>query len=98
MAAARRLIMDAILGHDRGMFVLVLGMLLSVGLAVAVVGMVAVPARREGRDMLTPKGEDMVSMVREKTGDALDSAREKTSEALDAAREKMADVTRPNED
>jgi hypothetical protein len=79
------------------MFVLVLGMLLSVGLAVAVVAMVAVPARREGRDMLTPKGEDMVSLVREKTGDAFDTAREKTGEALDAARDKVADVTRPNE-
>jgi hypothetical protein len=79
------------------MFVLVLGMLLSVGLAMAVVGVVAVPARREGRDMLTPKGEDMVSTVREKTGDALGSAREKTGDALDAAREKMADVTRPSE-
>jgi hypothetical protein len=79
------------------MFVLVLGMLLSVGLAMAVVGVVAVPARREGRDMLTPKGEDMVSTVREKAGDALGTAREKTGDALDAAREKMADVTRPSE-
>lgn len=59
---------------------------------------VAVPARREGRDVLTPRGEDMVSMVREKTGDALETAREKTGEALDAARDKVADVTRPNED
>ena len=72
-------------------------MFLCVGLAVAVVAMVAVPARREGRDMLTPKGEDMVSLVRERTGDALDTAREKTGEALDAARDKVADVTRPNE-
>ena len=79
------------------MFVLVLGMFLSVGLAVAVVAIVAVPARREGRDMLTPKGEDMVSLVREKTGDAFETAREKTGEALDDARDKVADVTRPNE-
>ena len=80
------------------MLVLVLGMLLSVGLALAVLFVVAVPARREGRDVLTPRGEDMVSMVREKTGDALETAREKTGEALDAARDKVADVTRPNED
>jgi hypothetical protein len=79
------------------MLVLVLGMLLSVGLGVAVLFVVAVPARREGRDVLTPRGEDMVSMVREKTGDALETAREKTGEALDAARDKVADVTRPNE-
>jgi hypothetical protein len=80
------------------MFVLVSGMLLSVGLAVAVVCMVAIPARREGRDMLTPRGEEVVTLVREKTGDALDTAREKTGEAFDAARERVSDVTRPNED
>jgi hypothetical protein len=79
------------------MSVLVLGMLLSVGLAVAVVCVVAVPARREGRDMLTPKGEDMVSLVRERTGDVLDTAREKTGGVFDAARDKVVDVTRPNE-
>ena len=80
------------------MFVLVLGMTLSVGLAVAVVCVVAVPARRQGRDMLTPKGEDMVSQVREKTGSVVETARERTGGALDAARDKVADVTRTNED
>lgn len=75
------------LGHDGYMFVLEIGMLLSVVLAVVVVCVVAVPARREGRGMLTPKGEDMVSMVREKTG-----------EALEAARDKVSDVTRVSED
>ena len=80
------------------MFVLVLGMTLIVGLAVAVVCVVAVPARRQGRDMLTPKGEDMVSQVREKTGSVVETAREKTGGALDAARDKVADVTRTNED
>jgi len=79
------------------MFVLVLGMLLSVGLAVAVVCVVAVPARREGRDVLTPKGENVVSLVREKTGSVVETAREKTGGALDAARDKVADVARPNE-
>jgi len=80
------------------MLLLVLGMLVTFGLAVAVVGVVAVPARREGRDMLTPKGEEMVSMVREKAGSAVETAREKTGEALDAARDKVADVARPNQD
>jgi len=69
------------------MFVLVLAMLLSVVLAVAVMGLVAIPARREGRDMLTPKGEEVVLRVREKTAGA-----------MDAARDKVTDVTRPNED
>jgi len=80
------------------MFVLVLGMLLSVGLGVAILFLVAVPARRDGRDVLTPKGEDVVSLVREKTGEVLETAREKTGEAFDAARDKMSDVTRTNED
>jgi len=85
------------LGHDESMFLLVLGMLLSVALAIAVVCVVAIPARREGRDVLTPKGEDMVSQVREKTGSVVESAREKTGEAFDAAREKVAEVTGANE-
>ena len=62
--------------------VLVFGMLVSVVLAVAVVGLVAIPARREGRDLLTPKGEEVVALVRDKTG-----------EAMVAARDKVADVT-----
>jgi hypothetical protein len=79
------------------MFVLVLGMVMSVGLAVAVVCVVAVPARRDGRDVLTAKGEDVVSTVRDKTGSAVDTAREKTGDAIGAARDKMADVSRPNQ-
>lgn len=68
------------------MMVLVLGMLVSVVLAVAVVGLVAIPARREGRDLLTPKGEEVVALVRDKTG-----------EAMVAARDKVADVTSPKD-
>lgn len=77
------------------MVVLVLGMLVSVVLAVAVVGLVAIPARREGRDLLTPKGEEVVALVREKTGSAVETAREKTGEAMGAARDKVAEVTSP---
>ena len=79
------------------MFVLVLGMLLSVALGVATLCMVALPARREGRKVLTSKGEDVVSLVREKTGDALETAREKTGEVFDAARDRVSDVTGTNE-
>jgi len=68
------------------MMVLVFGMLVSVILAVAVVGLVAIPARREGRDLLTPKGEEVVALVRDKTG-----------EAMVAARDKVADVTSPKD-
>ena len=69
---------------------------MSVGLAVAVVCVVAVPARRDGRDVLTAKGEDVVSTVRDKTGSAVETAREKTGEAIVAARDKVADVSRPS--
>jgi hypothetical protein len=68
-------------------------MLLSVVIAVAVVALVAVPARREGRELLTPKGDEVVSRVREATGSAVETAREKTGEAVDAARDKVAEVT-----
>lgn len=68
------------------MIVLVFGMLVSVVLAVAVVGLVAIPARREGRDLLTPRGEEVVALVRDKTG-----------EAMVAARDKVADVTSPKD-
>jgi hypothetical protein len=80
------------------MFFLVFAMLLCVVLAVAVLGMVAIPARREGRDLLTPKGEQVVSRVREKTGSAVETARDKTGEAIGAARDKVADVTSPNDE
>lgn len=75
------------------MVVLVFGMLLCVALAVAVVGVVAIPARRQGRDVLTPKGEEVVSRVREATGSAVETALEKTGDAMIAARDKVADVT-----
>ena len=69
------------------MVVLVIGMLICLVLAVAVVGLVAIPARRQGRDVLTPKGEEVLSRVREKTG-----------EAVGAARDKVTDVTSPKDD
>ena len=75
------------MAHAGQMVALVFGMLLCVVLAVAVVGVVAIPARRQGRDLLTPKGEEVVAMVREKTG-----------EAMGAARDKVADVTSPKDE
>ena len=80
------------------MVALIVGMLLCLVLAVAVVGQVAIPARRQGRDVLTPRGEEVLTRVREKTGSAVETAREKTGEAMDAAREKVADVTSPKDD
>ncbi|MGL4745973.1 MAG: hypothetical protein ACRCXL_16510 [Dermatophilaceae bacterium] len=42
------------------MVTVVIGTLLSLALAVAVVAVVAVPARRSGRDLLTERGESVV--------------------------------------
>lgn len=49
------------------MVALILGMLLCVGLALAVVALVAVPARREGRELLSPQGEEIVAAVKDRT-------------------------------
>jgi hypothetical protein len=70
------------------MVVLIIGMLICVGLAVAVVAVVAVPARREGRELLTPQGEELVAIVKEKTESTLD----KTGEAISTAKDKMSDT------
>ncbi|WP_377641536.1 hypothetical protein [Oryzobacter terrae] len=47
------------------MVTVVLGMLFCVGLAVAVMALVAVPARRAGRDVLTERGEDVLGSIRD---------------------------------
>jgi len=47
-------------------FALVFGMMICLALALAVVGLVAVPARREGREVLTRRGEELVGAVRER--------------------------------
>jgi len=61
----------------------VLGMLFCVALALAVVALVAVPARREGREVLSERGEDLVESLRERQvprvlgrGDAAADARQ----------------------
>ena len=43
---------------------------------------VALPARREGRDLLTPHGEDVVARVRERTGTVAAVTRERTGDRL----------------
>jgi len=69
------------------MVALIVGMLLCVGLALAVVALVAVPARRQGRQVLTPRGEEVVSQARERTQDALD----KTGEVLTATKDRVTE-------
>jgi sensor histidine kinase regulating citrate/malate metabolism len=69
------------------MVVLIVGMLLCVVLALAVVALVAIPARRQGREVLTAEGEEIVAMAKERTQDALD----KTGEAVVAAKDKVSE-------
>ena len=80
------------------MVVLIVGMLLCLVLAVAVVGLVAIPARREGRGLLTPKGEEVVSRVRGRTGSVMETAGEKTGEAMGTPRDTVADVASSKHD
>ncbi len=48
------------------MAAVVFGMILVLVLGLGVIIMVAVPARRDGRDVLTPQGEDVVAKVRDR--------------------------------
>jgi hypothetical protein len=73
------------------MVALIVGMLVCLGLAVAIVAVVAIPARREGRELLTPQGEDLVAIVKERTEATL----EKTGEALTSAKDRMSDSVTP---
>jgi hypothetical protein len=77
---------------------LIIGMLICIGLAVAVVGLVAVPARREGRDVLTPRGEEVVAAIRaQATGtDGEPQPREATTAA--GNQPTSADASRADED
>ena len=69
------------------MVALIIGMLICVGLAVAVVAVVAIPARREGRELLTPQGEELIAVVKEKT----ESTLEKTGDAITSAKDMVSD-------
>ncbi len=44
----------------------VLGMLTCVALALAVMALVAVPARRAGREVLTERGEEVLDSIRDR--------------------------------
>jgi hypothetical protein len=45
---------------------LVLGMLLCVAIALVVMALVAVPARRAGREVLTERGEEFLGSIRDR--------------------------------
>lgn len=60
------------------MTALILAMLLCVALALAVVVSVAVPARRDGKETLTPRGEQAVRQLRGRAG-SLSRSRDKAA-------------------
>lgn len=65
---------------------LILAMVVLLALAVAVIGFVAVPARRQGRQVLTPRGEDVVSTVSRNTDRVVSTAKERTGTVVGNAR------------
>jgi stringent starvation protein B len=71
---------------------LIIGMLICVGLAVAVVAVVAIPARREGRGVLTPQGEELIAVVKEKTESTLEKTGDAITSAKDAVTDKVSDT------
>jgi hypothetical protein len=53
------------------MLAVLIGMLFALALGVAVMAAVALPARRAGRDVLTPQGEETLRAVRDKVADVI---------------------------
>jgi hypothetical protein len=53
------------------MLVVLIGMFVAVAIGVAVVAAVALPAHREGRDLLTPEGEETLKAMRDKVADVI---------------------------
>ena len=74
------------------MITLVLAMLVCLLLGLAVVLAVAVPARREGRDFLTPKGEEVVARVKERTETVATATRERTTDFVSATKDRTSSV------
>lgn len=57
------------------MLILVVLLFICVALAAVVVGLVAIPAHRQGREILSPEGEEVVAGLRERTGAVVEAAR-----------------------
>lgn len=68
---------------------MIVALLISLAIAIAVMAVVAIPARRQGREILTAKGERVVVKVRATT----DSATSKASGAVASASGKRSDAS-----
>ncbi|MDE9367869.1 hypothetical protein PZ938_19810 [Luteipulveratus sp. YIM 133132] len=69
---------------------LILSMVLCVVLGGAVVGVVAVPARRDGKQVLTPRGEQVVAGVARRTDKVVEGAKDATGTVVGSARSKVS--------
>jgi hypothetical protein len=65
------------------MLTVILGMLVALVLAAVVLALVAVPARQQGRELLTSQGEEIVSQALERTVGAMGAARERVGDLAD---------------
>lgn len=63
------------------MTAMIVGLMICLLLSIAVMGLVAIPARREGREILTARGERVVVKVRE----SADGAATRTSGLISSA-------------
>ena len=77
------------------MIALVFAMIVCLVLGLAVVAVVAIPARREGRGVLTARGEDVVTRVRERTESVTSAARDRTSDLVSSPRAKAPEASAP---
>ncbi len=71
------------------MTAVIIGMLVTLLIAGAVVAAVAVPAHREGRDLLSPEGEQLVQAARDRTAEAVESARDKARDRVGELAERL---------
>ena len=74
------------------MTTVIVGMLIALALSLAVVALVAVPARRAGRDVLTPQGEQIMQSARDRTAEMAGAARDKMRPGADDDSDEDADV------
>lgn len=80
------------------MTTVIVGMLVALLISAAVVAAVAIPAHRQGREVLTAEGEQRVQAALERTADVVVSAREKVSELAERLPTPSADPSRPGAD
>ena len=68
------------------MIALVLAMLVCVALGGLVVGFVAVEARRDGRELLTPQGEEILAGARRRQQELVDRGEQVARKTVQAVR------------